>query len=88
MTFSERDVHKVIAELTAARWRVREIVRVREVASLHRLEQVRRLRMLTEQEVWKREGGFDRIEILAKMYEQTLRRLHAAFDLEPLYTGL
>ena len=34
----------------------------------------------------KRDGGFDRIEIIAEMHEQTLERLHAGFDSEPLYT--
>ena len=42
--------------------------------------------MLEEQEAWKREGGFDRIEIIAEMHAQTSRRLHTGFDLEPLYT--
>ena len=44
--------------------------------------------MLEKQAVWKREGGFDRIEIIAEMHKQTLRRLHAGFDSKPLYTGL
>ena len=44
--------------------------------------------MLEMQDVWKGEGGFDRIEIIAEMYAQTLRRLHAGFDPEPFYTGL
>ena len=42
---------------------------------------------LEEQEAWKREGGFDRVEIIAEMHAHTLR-LDAGFDSEPLYTGL
>ena len=29
-----------------------------------------------------------RIEVIAEMHEDTLRRLHASLDLEPIYTGL
>ena len=44
-----------------------------------------RLRMLEEQEAWKKEAGFDRIDIIAKMYAH---RLHGGFDSEPHYNGL
>ena len=44
--------------------------------------------MLEKQVAWKREAGFDRINIIAEMHEQTLRRLHAGFQTKPLYTGL
>ena len=44
--------------------------------------------MLEEQEGGKRGGGFDIIEIMAETHAQTLRRLHAGFDSEPLYTRL
>ena len=49
---------------------------------------MRRVRMLEKQIAWKKKGGFDRSEVIAEMHEQTLRRLHAGFDSEPLYTGL
>ena len=49
---------------------------------------MRRVWMLQKQAVWEREGSFDRIEIKAEIHEQTLRRLYAGFDSEPLYTGL
>ena len=88
MTFPERDVRLMIAELAATRERVCELIRVRELASLHKLEQMRRVQMLGKHATWKREGGFDRIEIIVEIHEHTLRRLHAGFDLEPLYTGL
>ena len=78
----------MIEEFTAIRWRVRELTRVRDLASSHKLEQMRRVRVLEKQAAWKREGGFDRVESIAEMHEQTLRRLHAGFDLESLYTGL
>ena len=38
---------------------------------------MRRVRMLEEQDAWEREGGFE-------THAQTLRRLHAGFDSEPL----
>ena len=41
--------------------------------------------MLEEQKTWKREAGFDQIEIIAEMHAQ---RLHAGLDSEPLYTGM
>ena len=50
MTFLERDVRKMIAEIMATRERVHERIRVRELAASHRLERMRRLRMLEEQE--------------------------------------
>ena len=43
--------------------------------------------MLEKQEAWKIEDGFDRIDIIAEIYEQALRRLHAGFDSKPRYTG-
>ena len=59
-----------------------------ELAVSHKLEQIRRVRMVEKEVVWKREIAFDMIEVIAEMHEQTLRRLHAGFDSEPLYTGL
>ena len=35
-----------------------------------------------------RENGFDRIEVIAEMHEETLRYMLAGFDPEPLDTGL
>ena len=58
---------------------------MRELAATHRLERMRRLRILEEQEAWKREAGFDRIEIIAQINTQ---RLDARFDLGPLYSKL
>ena len=43
--------------------------------------------MLKTHAVWTREGSFDRINIISEIHEQTLRRLHADYDSEPLYTG-
>ena len=56
--------------------------RVRELAATHRLEQMQRLRMLENQEAWKREAGFVRIEIVTEMDAQPFR---TGFDSEPLY---
>ena len=68
--------------------RVGELIRDRELASSHQLEQMRHVRMLEKQAAWKRERGFDRTEIKTEMHEHTLRGLNEGFDSEPRYTGL
>ena len=68
-------------EIEATSWRLSECIRVRELASTHMC----RLRILEEQKSWKRETGFDGIEIIAEIQAQLLP---ADFDSEPLYTGL
>ena len=87
MAFPERDVRLMIAKLAATIWRIHELIRHRELALSHKLKQMRRVRMLEMQAAWKRDGGFDRIDILAGIDEQTLRHLHAGFGSEPLSTG-
>ena len=75
----ERCESKVIAEVQATSWRLRDCIRVRELVATHRLEKMHRLRMLEEQKAWKREAGFDIIiEVTAEMDEQ---RLRPGFDL-------
>ena len=71
MPYPERDIRSMIAELRATRGRVRELIRERELASSRKLTQLRRVRVLKKQAEWKREGGFDRIVIIAKMCGQT-----------------
>ena len=88
MPYPEREFRLMIAKLAATRGRVREVIRDRKLASSHKSEQMQRVRMLEKQTAWKREGGFDRIEIIAEMHERTLRPPYAGFDSEPLYTGL
>ena len=70
MTVDERDITNMIAEVETTSWRLRETVRVRELAATHRM---RRLLMLEEKKSWKREVGFDRIETAAKMDAQRFR---------------
>ena len=72
MTVDECDVRNIIAEMLteATSRRLRECIRVRELATAHRLGQMRRLRILEEQKAWKREVGFDRIETAAEMGAQ------------------
>ena len=41
--------------------------------------------MLEKQAVRKREDGFDRIETIAMMHEEIVRRLHVGFDPGPVY---
>ena len=48
MTVDGRDFAKMIAEVEATSWRIRETIRVRELAATHRLGQMRRLLMLKE----------------------------------------
>ena len=43
------------------------------------------VRMLKQRAIWMREKGFDRIEVIIEMHEETLRRLYAGFDPERLY---
>ena len=75
----------MIVEVEATSWRLRECTLVRELATTHRLGRMRRLRMLEEQKAWKREAGFDKIEITAEMNE---KRFRIGLDTEPFYTKL
>ena len=70
------------------RGRVHKLIRVRELAASHRLEQMRSVKMLEKRATWMRENGFDRIKVFAEMHEETLRRLPVGLHLKPFYTGL
>ena len=72
-TVDEHDFAKMVADIEATTWRLRETIRVRELAATHRLGQMRRLLILEEQKAWKREFGFDRIETAAEMDETRFR---------------
>ena len=72
MTVKEHDF-AMIEDVEATIWRIRETIRVRELAATHRLGQMRRLLMLEEHNTWKREFGFDRIETAAEMDEKRSR---------------
>ena len=81
MPIEESDV--IITEVQATRWRLRQSIQVRELAAMHRLGQMGRLRMLEEQK-WKPEAAFDRIDITAEIDTQRF-----IYDLsEPLYTKI
>ena len=68
-------------DLAIIRERVRKFIRARELATLHKLEQMQIVRMLEHRATWMKENDFGKTEvILAKMYEDTLWRLHADFD--------
>ena len=88
MPYPKRDVRLMIAKLKATRGRVRELTLDGELASSHEVEQMQHVRMLEKQAAWKSEAGFDRIDIIAEMHEQTLRPRHAGFDSKPLHTVL
>ena len=85
MSIEECNVRQMIANVEATRWRLRECIRVRELAATHRLGRMRRLRMPEEQKAWNREAGFDRIEITAEMDAQ---RFRTDLNLEPFYMKL
>ena len=78
----------MVADLAIIRGRVYKLIRVRELAASHRLEQLRSVRMLEQRTTCMRENGFDRIEVIAEMHEETLRRLHVSLNWKPFYTGL
>ena len=74
MTIDEDVITKRISEdVEATIWRIRETIRVGELAATHRLGQMRRLLMHEKHDTWKREFGFDRIEAAAEMDEQRSR---------------
>ena len=81
----DHNVRQMIAEVEATSWRVRECIRVRELATTHRLKPMRCLRMPEEQKVWKREAGFDRTETTAEIDAE---RLLTGVESEPFYTKL
>ena len=53
-TFTERDVHAMLADLAAVRERVHKLIRARELAAFHKLEQMRRVQMLQKPAAQKR----------------------------------
>ena len=73
MTIEERDVARMSEDLGTTIWRLRETVRVAKLAATHRLEQMRSLLMHERHKVWKREFGYDRIEMAAEMDEKRSR---------------
>ena len=63
MIVDEHVIAKRISEgVVATIWRIQGTIRVRELATTHRLGQMRRLLMHEKHKTWKREFGFDRIE--------------------------
>ena len=73
MSIQENDVRKIIAEVEATRWHLRECIRVGELAFTHRLGHMRRLWMLEEQKAWKQEAGFDYTYTAAEMDARCFR---------------
>ena len=55
---------------------------------LHKLQQIRCVRMLEKQATWMREGRFDRNEAVAERPERTMRHLSASYDPEPFHIGV
>ena len=73
MTVEERDFARMSEDLGTTIWRLRETIRVAKLAATHRLGQMRSLLMHEKHKVWKREFGFDRIEMAAEMDEKRSR---------------
>ena len=73
MTVDEHVIAKMIAEVEATSWCLRETVRVRELAATHRLGEMRRLLVLEDEKAWKQEFGFDRIKTEAEMDKKLFR---------------
>ena len=76
-TVDEHDFAKMIAEVEATSWCLRETILVSELAATH----MRRLMMLEEHQAWKREIGFDRIETAAEME----KRFRTSLISEPFF---
>ena len=73
MTVKERDFVRMSENVEATIWRLRETIRVAELAATHRLGQIRRLLMHEKHKAWKREFDFDRVETAAEMDEKRSR---------------
>ena len=73
MTVKERGFARMSEDVEATIWRLRETIRIAELAATHRLGQMRRLLMHEKHKIWKREFGFDRIETAAEMDEKRSR---------------
>ena len=73
MTVKEHDFVRMSEDVEATICRLRETIRVAELAATHRLGQMRRLLMHEKHKAWKREFGFDRIETAAEMDEKRSR---------------
>ena len=88
MTIEERDVARMSEDLGTTIWRLRETVRVAKLAGTHRLEQMRSLLMNERHKVWKREFGYDRIEIAAEMDEERSRTSTSSVSNPFLYRNM
>ena len=73
MTVKERDFARISEDVGAMIWRIRQTIRVAELAATHRLRQMRRLLMHEKHKTWKREFGFECIKTVAEMDEKRSR---------------
>ena len=85
MYIQESGVRKIIAEVEATSWRLRDCIRVRKLAATHRLGRIHRLRMFEEKKAWKPEAGFYRIDTVAEIDAQ---RFHTSLFSELFYRKL
>ena len=73
MTVKEREFVRIFEDVEATIWRLRETIRVAELAATHRLGQMRRFLMHEKHKAWKRKFGFHRIETAAEIDEKRSR---------------
>ena len=74
MTVDEHVIAEIISEdVEATIWRIRETIRVGELAATHRLGQMRRLLMHENHKTWKREFSFGCIETATEINEKRSR---------------
>ena len=66
MDFNKHDVIAMHAELATACERVHKRIKVRELATSHKLDHMNHLRLLKKLAAWRRTNGFDRNEVLAE----------------------
>ena len=88
MTIPECDVRLMVVDLAIIRGRVRKLIRVGDLATSHILDQMQSVKMLRQRTTWMRENTFSRIEVIDDRHKETLRRMRAGFDPEPIYTGI
>ena len=63
------------AKSAAIRERGHKLILVTEIAASHRLDQMRHFRLLEKLTAWRRNNGFDRIDILAERQRSILGRV-------------
>ena len=88
MTVKERDFARISEDVEATIWRIRETIRIRELAVTHRLGQMRHLLMHKKYKTWKREFVFDCIETATEMDEKRSRTSTSSVPVPLFYRNM